>query len=145
MALNTFMSHLLKYHLRFMGYQLMSKWENYHCLKRNMLEISAPFLLKKTIFQCSCIINAPNIQHICQNYVMRIVRHLQIYNCTSKFSTLPFSRKGLITPLNKFPTRFKDNILWNLSQTHQFGFLSSFILQAFRIFKSCKPFTVCKV
>ena len=145
MALNTLMSHLLKYHLRFMGYQLMSKWENYHCLKRNMLEISAPLLLTKTIFQCSCIINAPNIQHICQNYVMRIVRHLQIYNCTSKFSTLPFQRKGLITPLNKFPTRFKSNILWNLSQTHQFGFLSSFILQAFRIFKSCKPFTVCKV
>ena len=141
MALNTLMSHLLKYHLRFVGHQLMSKWENYHCLKRNMLEISAPFLLKKTIFQCSCIINAPNIQHICQNYVMRIVRHLQIYNCTSKFST----QKGLITPLNKFPTRFKNNILWNLSQTHQFGFLSSFILQAFRIFKSCKPFTVCKV
>ena len=145
MALNTLMSHLLKYHLRFVGHQLMSKWENYHCLKRNMLEISAPFLLKKTIFQCSCIINAPNIQHICQNYVMRIVRHLQIYNCTSKFSTLPFQRKGLITPLNKFLTRFKNNILWNLSQTHQFCFLSSFILQAFRIFKSCKPFTVCKV
>ena len=145
MALNTFMSHLLKYHLRFMGYQLMSKWENYHCLKRNMLEISAPFLLKKTIFQCSCITNAPNIQHIYQNYVMFIVRYLQIYNCTSKFSTLTFQRKGLITPLNKFPIRCNNNILWNLSQTQQFGFLSSFILQAFTIFKSCKPFTVCKV